>query len=47
MAQEASARLTSSDQLPYVYLEQDDSPQMVKQPLPRFGDPAVNYRGAN
>jgi hypothetical protein len=44
MAQEASARLTSSDQLPYVYLEQDDSPQMVKQPLPRFGDPgrAVN-----
>jgi arylsulfatase A-like enzyme len=47
MAQEASARLTSSDQLPYVYLEQDDSPQMVKRPLPRFGDPAVNYRGAN
>jgi hypothetical protein len=43
-AQEASARPTSSDQLPYVYLEQDDSPRMVKQPLPRFGDPgpAVN-----
>jgi hypothetical protein len=44
-AQQASARLTSSaDEVPFVYLEQEGSLRMVKQPLPRFGDqgPVVN-----
>jgi hypothetical protein len=42
MAHEAS--MSSADRSPYVYLEKDGSPRMVKQPLPRFGDPdaAVN-----
>jgi hypothetical protein len=42
MAQEAS--MSSAGRSPYVYLEKDGSPRMLKQPLPRFGDPdaAVN-----
>jgi hypothetical protein len=40
MAQQASARLSSSaGQVPFVYLEEDGSLRMLKQPLPRLGDP--------
>jgi hypothetical protein len=37
MAEEAS--ISSAHRPPFVYLEEDGSPRMVKRPLPRFGDP--------
>jgi hypothetical protein len=41
VAQRASAGLMSSaDEQPYVYLEKEDTPRMVKQPLPLFGEPS-------
>ena len=46
---ESSAHLaSSSDQLPYVFLESRPGGAMVKQPLPSFGDAdrVVNQLGA-